>query len=557
MNYETKKLLELAVAHIKNRMIDKAQDCINQVLVNADEDAETYLEIGKLYVVLGNYPIASVYVRKSFDLEKSFETLELLAQVNYHAEKYDMAAIEFEELLKHNPKKEFYELCMKAYEKKDYYEESIRIAKMYNYAMGDISSYSELLIRYIVAGMEDDAIVTAKEMEKLFPNNAYTYNMLGLLEECIYNNYDKAKEYFKKSANAGNKRAYYNLGVCCRQSEDFENAEKYLNKLKSIADTVDKNYNYTLGTLYLSERKLRSGYKYYLKRETAKRVKEIYKDCLWDGKAYPKETLYINMEQGYGENIMFSRYIKFLTDKFSKIYIGTYPKLIELFKSNFETEEYPNVEIISTETRVKFNKYVLIMDLPYLLHQNFHNIPAKEAYIQANERKTEMFNKNFFEKEKNIKIGLCWRAKGMGLRDTVYRTIDAPYYFRQIMELPDVGYYSFQFGDIFDMCKKYPQITDLTEHLNDFSDTAAALKNIDILITVDTALAHLAGSMGIKTYLLLCHAPDWKWFDNNKKTEWYESITIIKQQDRKTWEDVSEKLTKYIKKEIKEYQNKK
>jgi hypothetical protein len=59
--------------------------------------------------------------------------------------------------------------------------------------------------------------------------------------------------------------------------------------------------------------------------------------------------------------------------------------------------------------------------------------------------------------------------------------------------------------------------------------------------------------MGVKTYLLLCHAPDWRWFDNDKKTEWYPSVTIIKQHDRRTWEDVSEKLTEYIKKDAEKY----
>ena len=121
------------------------------------------------------------------------------------------------------------------------------------------------------------------------------------------------------------------------------------------------------------------------------------------------------------------------------------------------------------------------------------------------------------------------------------------------MDMEKTSYYSFQFGDIFDMCKKYPQIKDLTPNFKDFTQTAAALKNLDVLVTVDTALAHLAGALGVKTYLLLCHAPDWRWFDNDKKTEWYPSVTIIKQQDRKTWEDVAEQLDKYLKSEHKKY----
>ena len=199
---------------------------------------------------------------------------------------------------------------------------------------------------------------------------------------------------------------------------------------------------------------------------------------------------------------------------------------------------------------MRYNKFVLLLDLPYLLHMNYYNIPAKEHYLVANKRKTEMFKKNFFNNDK-IKIGLNWRAKGMGLRDAVYRTIDAPYYFRNIMALPNVEYYSFQMGDIFHMCEKYPGIKDITPQINDFTDTAAALKNIDILITVDTALAHIAGALGIKTYLLLCFAPDWRWFDNDKKTEWYPSVTIIKQHDRRTWNDVEKILTRKIKNDVK------
>ena len=129
-----------------------------------------------------------------------------------------------------------------------------------------------------------------------------------------------------------------------------------------------------------------------------------------------------------------------------------------------------------------------------------------------------MFKKNFFDNN-DFKIGLNWKAMGMGLRDAVYRTIDAPYYFRNIMNLKNTAYYSFQMNDIFGMCEKYPQIKDLAPNFKTFHDTASALKNIDVLITVDTALAHLAGALGVKTYLLLCHAPDWRWFDNTEKTE--------------------------------------
>jgi hypothetical protein len=144
----------------------------------------------------------------------------------------------------------------------------------------------------------------------------------------------------------------------------------------------------------------------------------------------------------------------------------------------------------------------------------------------------------------------------MGLRDAVYRTIDGPYYYSKLFDIPNTKFYSFQTQDIFNMLEKYPQMTDLSPEFSSFDETASLIKNLDVLVTVDTAIAHLAGGLGIKTYLLLCHAPDWRWFENIEKTEWYESVTIIKQADRRTWEDVSAKLLEYITNDVENHSKK-
>ena len=555
MNFIEKKQFEEAKKYIKSGMFVEANNVINQMILESGDNPEVMSNVGKLYIVMGRYNLASVYIRRSFDLEKSFETLELLANVNYEAGKYDLSAVEYEELIKHEPREDFYEKCIASYEKLDFYEEAIRVARMYNFAVETPSSYAQLIFMYITAGMEDMAIFTCEDMQKKFPNHILTFNVLGLLHECIYNDYDKAKEYFKKASNQGYIDAYYNLGVCCKQSEDLENAEIYLKRLLSLKTNIKSDCYYTLGSVYMAGRKLRKGYKYYLKRRIAVEKKERYKKFLWDGKDYPNDILYVSDEQGFGDNIQFIRYLPLVAEKFKKVIYGVREPLVQLFKQSFPQEKYSNIEIVTEDNIVKFNKFVLIMDLPYYLHMNFHNIPAKKSYLVANERKTDMMKTNYFNNN-NFKLGLCWRSKGMQLRDAIYRTIDAPYYFKPFMDMENTSYYSFQMGDIFNMCEKYPQIKDLSPEFTDFSDTAAALKNLDVLITVDTALAHLAGALGVKTYLLLCHAPDWRWFDNTEKTEWYPSVTIIKQHDRRTWEDVSAKLNEYIQNDVKEFNKK-
>lgn len=203
----------------------------------------------------------------------------------------------------------------------------------------------------------------------------------------------------------------------------------------------------------------------------------------------------------------------------------------------------------STEV-VRYNKIVMIMDLPYLLHLNFNQIPQKKPYLQYRERDIEILKTNYFKTDK-IKIGLNWRAKGMGMRDALYRTIDASYYFKGLLDIEGVDYYSFQMGDILGMCEKYPQIKEIAHNFNTFEDTACSAEKLRYINYCRHSAYTSGGALGVKTNLLLCHAPDWRWFDKTEKTEWYPSVKIIKQKDRRTWEDVSKKLTDAIKKDVK------
>lgn len=555
MNFVEQKRIKLAQKCVYYGKYEYAQLIINKLLEENSTDAELLKEIGILYIGMQNYETACNYIKTSFDKEKSVEVLKLLASINMECGHYEDAAIQYEELTKYEETEEIYAKCIDAYKRLDIYEEAIRIAKIAVNKFPNASTLANLFFIYVICGMEKESIECCNELKNKYPNHPITYNSLGFLNETIYNNYEEAKKYFIKATKLGFIEAYYNLGVCCKQSEDFIGAEKYLKKLISLKHNSSMDYNYTLGSVYMAQKKLRLGYKYYTNRQVTTKLTYRNKNHLWDGKEYPNETLYVSSEQGYGDNIQFIRYLPLVSKKFKKVIYSTNSILIELFKNSFPKNEYPNIEIIPQGTPIRYNKFAFIMDLPYLLHLNFHNIPAKEHYLISDSKKELMFKEKYFNNDK-IKIGLCWRAKGMGIRDTVYRTIDAPYYYKNLFNIENVEYYSFQMGDIFNMCQKYPQIKDLTEDISNFNDTAAALKNIDILITIDTALAHLAGALGIKTYLLLCHAPDWRWFDNTTKTEWYPSIKIIKQQDRKTWEDVSTKLVENIKNDVENFYKK-
>ena len=553
MNIVEKRRLALAQKCVNFGKYEYAELVMAKMQQDGSKSSEIYKEFAILFVKMDKLDKAIEAAQKAFETDKCVDTLKLLASTNFICDKYEDAAIQFEELLKYNPDESTYKYCIDSYKNLGLEEEAIRINKQFIENSPSANSYASLFFLYAEIGMTDEAIACCDEMKKKFPNHSLTYSSFGFLNETIYNDYEKAKEFFLKAAKRGFIDSYYNLGVCCKQSEDFENAEKYLKKLISLKAETTTDYNYTLGTVYFAQRKLRLGYKYYLNRKNTSLLNKKDKKQQWDGKDYPEETLLVMREQGLGDNIQFSRFLPIVAKKFKKVVYLIEESLCDILRRSYA--QYDNIEIIPRGSTVRYNKFVLLMDIPYVLHMSYQNIPQHRPYLIADNNKIEQYKEKYFKND-DFKIGLCWRASGMGLRDAVYRTIDGPYYYRKLFDIPNTKFYSFQTQDIFNMLEKYPQMTDLSPEFSSFDETASLIKNLDVLVTVDTAIAHLAGGLGIKTYLLLCHAPDWRWFENTEKTEWYDSVTIIKQSDRRTWEDVSEKLLEYITNDVKNHSKK-
>ena len=168
-----------------------------------------------------------------------------------------------------------------------------------------------------------------------------------------------------------------------------------------------------------------------------------------------------------------------------------------------------------------------ITDLAYILNMDFDNIPFSEGYLKS--PKADIINDK-------LKVGLCWEAGSAGIRTMINRTINIKC-FIELLKMDNIQVYSFQVDDTLKGCEQFPQIVNLGKDFKDFSDTAEALMAMDVLVTVDTSVAHLAGALGVKTYLLLPYATDWRWFNDTKTTPWYKSVEIFKQTDNISWEE--------------------
>ena len=159
---------------------------------------------------------------------------------------------------------------------------------------------------------------------------------------------------------------------------------------------------------------------------------------------------------------------------------------------------------------------------------DFEHIPFAEGYLDIDAPAD-------IKKDKT-KVGLCWEAGCAGIRTMINRTIHIKC-FEPLLNMANIQVYSFQVDDTLKGNEKYPQMINLAKDFKDFSATARALKAMDVLVTVDTSVAHLAGALGVKTFLLLPYASDWRWFNDTKTTPWYKSVEIFKQTDHISWEE--------------------
>ena len=190
--------------------------------------------------------------------------------------------------------------------------------------------------------------------------------------------------------------------------------------------------------------------------------------------------------------------------------------------------------------KVEYDFAVFAMDLPYFLKMDFGNIPNKEGYLKADFDKVKVFEKEYF-KEDVLTVGIFYSGGELEKRNAKHRAIPLKK-MQKLFKIPDIKVYSFQKEDRFSELKDFPEIVDLGKEFSDFSDTAAAMQNLDVMITIDSAPVHLAGALGVKTFLMLPYFSEWRWFEDVKTTAWYESVEIFKQSQPDCWDNVIDEI---------------
>jgi hypothetical protein len=259
----------------------------------------------------------------------------------------------------------------------------------------------------------------------------------------------------------------------------------------------------------------------------------------WSGAAAPGKTILVHAEQGIGDTIQFLRYVPFVLERacVSRVIFECSPELLRLFNQN----NIRNVEIVARQhweaaASLPFDCHVPLLSLPLALEM-FEPHSEVKPYLHAEEDLCATWRQRLGQ-NRVLRVGLAWAGNPMHRHDH-RRTI----YFEKllpILRVPDVSFYNLQIGMPHTLSMQFVAsgLLDLTEGICDFADTAALIAELDLVITVDTAVAHLAGALGRPVWTLLPFMPDWRWGLKREDTPWYSTMRLFRQPKAGDWESV-------------------
>lgn len=250
----------------------------------------------------------------------------------------------------------------------------------------------------------------------------------------------------------------------------------------------------------------------------------------WDGTPFPGRTLLVWAEQGLGDTLQFVRYLPHVKALGGTVLLQAYPPVLDLLRGLPGTDGV----LADVEALPPFDLQTPLLELPALLGGGLEDLPAPAPLAPPPghvlpERLRELLRRPAGPGPR--RAGLAWRGSPAH-RDDARRSLD-PALLAPLLELPGYRWMSLQVG-----AEPPPGAADLGGSLRDFSDTAAVLRELDLVVTVDTALLHLAGSMGVETHLLLPFFPDWRWLMEGRACPWYPSVTVHRQPAPGDWASV-------------------
>ena len=268
------------------------------------------------------------------------------------------------------------------------------------------------------------------------------------------------------------------------------------------------------------------------------RRRRAFHQPLWAGQPAPGQTLFIHAEQGFGDAIHMARFLPQARDRVGRVVLECRSELKTLFLHSAIADSV----IAYGEPIPAFDFFVPMLNLPHALGVTLETIPNRTPYLEApaaDSLPPALAGEPSAGGRPRMRVGLVW-AGNPGHHQDAARSIPleklAP-----VLQVPGVVFYSLQAPmpardrQFFLSCSN---LVDLRGRMRDFLATASIIKDLDLVITVDTAVAHLAGALDKPVWVFIKYAPDWRWMLDRADTPWYPTMRLFRQAHRDQWDPV-------------------
>lgn len=333
--------------------------------------------------------------------------------------------------------------------------------------------------------------------------------------------------------------AWANLGTTLHHAGEFDEGMAALRHAIALAPG-HANAHSGLGILLLMRGDLGEGWdEYEWRLRSTERKGPRFPEKPWEGESLAGRHIYVQAEQGFGDTLQFARYIPLLAARAGKVTLRVHQQLVMLMR-----ESLPGIDVLGD--RGDPAPYVcdaVLLSLPRIFRTRLETIPAPVPYLRTPAEALARWKKKLGSLP-GLRVGLVWAGNPEHVND-MRRSLDlarlAP-----VLDVSGVSFVSLQVGARSADLKKHRErkILDLSPDLTDFTETAAAVSALDLVITVDTSVCHLVGGVGKPVWVLLPWVTDWRWLIDREDNPWYPTMRLIRQKRGEEWAEIIPRIAK-------------
>jgi len=372
---------------------------------------------------------------------------------------------------------------------------------------------------------------------KLKPDYAEALSNYGTLLEAVGDLKGAAEKHFQALAVSPDyPEGHNNLGnVLASQGCLDEAIAHYERALALKPELTDALYN--LGVAQLSAGNYTDGWPNYEGRWLTRKTplkKQNFCQPQWHGEPLNGSRILLYAEQGLGDTLQFLRYLPLVQAAGGKVVLVVQDRLRSL------AAELPgSLDVVSSgDPLPAFDWHCPLLSLPFAFNTTPDTIPAQTPYLVVPEQaRAKMAALSW--PTAGLRVGLAWKGNPGFLKDQARGRSIPLSLLQTLVEIEGLHLFSLQIGEaVAELGESCGAVTDLSSHVSDMSDTAAQILHLDLVLTVDTSIAHLAGALGIATWVMLPFSADWRWLQKRADSPWYPTMRLFRQPRPGDWESV-------------------